>query len=153
MNKTFLLCCLLWSSFNVKAFLTPIYHHHNALIERIQFGSHPCFNRVADISTMGCRANTNSKLNPNNIYNQNRCYYPLSWSKSETLLRLSKKDDGNQKQKQPLSFSDRVKENPETLIIYPIVAIFFLDIVANILVVAKRTIEVIFTGQYTVWHF
>lgn len=51
------------------------------------------------------------------------------------------------------SWIDIVKQKPGTLVIAPFVLLFFLDIVANIIVLTKRTIEYAFTGQYTVWHF
>mmetsp|Transcript_18930 Transcript_18930/g.21928 ORF Transcript_18930/g.21928 Transcript_18930/m.21928 type:complete len:125 (+) Transcript_18930:127-501(+) len=51
------------------------------------------------------------------------------------------------------SMIENFKSKPGTLIILPFVAIFFVDIVANILVITKRTIEYAITGEYTVWHF
>jgi hypothetical protein len=70
-----------------------------------------------------------------------------------TLLKASKKENEieNNETKKPWIRIDTSK--PGTLIVAPFVAIFFLDIVANILVVTKRTIEYAFTGEYTVWHF
>lgn len=158
MNKLLLFCSLFHFCFNVDAFLTPINHHHNALTETpiIQLRNHPVFDRCDSISTTDCLITTdNYELGHRNQYSM------TSLRKSEkhlNLMRLMSKkqnnnDDGVTNNKQPLSFSDRMREKPGTLIFYPIVGIFFLDIVANILVVAKRTIEYIFTGQYTVWHF
>lgn len=42
---------------------------------------------------------------------------------------------------------------PANILILPFVFLFGLDLIANIAVVTKRSIEVFFTGEYTVWHF
>lgn len=42
-----------------------------------------------------------------------------------------------------------ILSKPANLIFLPFVALFGLDLVANILVVVKRSIEVLLTGQYT----
>lgn len=42
--------------------------------------------------------------------------------------------------------------NPGNLIAAPFIFLLGLDLVLNILVLTKRTIEVIFTGHYTVWN-
>ena len=46
---------------------------------------------------------------------------------------------------------DKKKLSPATYVVAPFVFIFGLDIVLNILVVTKRSIEVALTGEYTVW--
>ena len=46
---------------------------------------------------------------------------------------------------------DEKKLSPATYVLAPFVFIFGLDIVLNILVVTKRSLEVAFTGEYTVW--
>ena len=43
------------------------------------------------------------------------------------------------------------KRSPGTIVVLPFVLIFGLDLVANIAVVTKRSLEVFFTGEYTVW--
>ncbi|KAL3822041.1 hypothetical protein ACHAXA_007834 [Cyclostephanos tholiformis] len=43
------------------------------------------------------------------------------------------------------------KKSPGAIIIAPFVLIFGLDLIANIVVVTKRSLEVLFTGEYTVW--
>ena len=43
------------------------------------------------------------------------------------------------------------KKSPGTLVIAPLVFLFGLDLVLNIGVVTKRSLEVFFTGEYTVW--
>lgn len=57
------------------------------------------------------------------------------------------------KEKNAVKGDDDEKEGvfskPANLIFLPFVAIFGLDLVLNILVVVKRTIEVALTGQYT----
>jgi hypothetical protein len=44
------------------------------------------------------------------------------------------------------------KRSPGTIIIAPFVLLFGLDLVANIAVLTKRSIEVALTGEYTVWN-
>lgn len=46
---------------------------------------------------------------------------------------------------------EKKKLSPGTYIIAPFVFLFGLDIVLNILVVTKRSLEVALTGEYTVW--
>ena len=46
---------------------------------------------------------------------------------------------------------DKKKLSPATYVLAPFDFIFGLDIVLNILVVTKRSIEVALTGEYTVW--
>ena len=46
---------------------------------------------------------------------------------------------------------DKKKLSPATYVLAPFVFIFGLDIVLNILVVTKRSLEVALTGEYTVW--
>lgn len=43
-------------------------------------------------------------------------------------------------------------KKPANLIVAPFVLLFGLDLLANIAVVTKRSIEVLFTGDYTVWN-
>lgn len=43
------------------------------------------------------------------------------------------------------------KKSPGTIIIAPFILLFGLDLIANIAVVTKRSLEVLFTGEYTVW--
>jgi len=43
------------------------------------------------------------------------------------------------------------QRSPGTIVVLPFVLIFGLDLVANIAVVTKRSLEVFFTGDYTVW--
>ena len=43
------------------------------------------------------------------------------------------------------------KKSPGTVIIAPFILLFGLDLIANIAVVTKRSLEVLFTGEYTVW--
>eukprot|EP00980_Cylindrotheca_fusiformis_P015076 scaffold4157_cov136-Cylindrotheca_fusiformis.AAC.26 len=63
----------------------------------------------------------------------------------------------NKKKKAPITKQDEIEDvkdagilsKPANLIVIPFVALFGLDLVANILVVVKRSIEVLLTGQYT----
>lgn len=43
------------------------------------------------------------------------------------------------------------KKSPGAIIVAPFVLLFGLDLIANIAVVTKRSLEVLFTGEYTVW--
>ncbi|KAL7543829.1 hypothetical protein ACHAXR_013161 [Thalassiosira sp. AJA248-18] len=43
------------------------------------------------------------------------------------------------------------KKSPGTAIVAPFVLLFGFDLIANILVITKRSLEVAFTGEYTVW--
>lgn len=43
------------------------------------------------------------------------------------------------------------QRSPGTIVVLPFVLIFGLDLVANIAVVTKRSLEVFLTGEYTVW--
>eukprot|EP00804_Cyclotella_cryptica_P019552 CCRYP_014327-RA/>CCRYP_014327-RA protein AED:0.43 eAED:0.43 QI:216/1/1/1/0/0/2/374/131 len=43
------------------------------------------------------------------------------------------------------------KKNPGTIIVVPFVILFGFDLIANIAVVTKRSLEVLFTGEYTTW--
>ena len=79
---------------------------------------------------------------------------PQNYIRAQSFMEMKKKKVNAEDEKnESSSWLERVKSKPGTIIILPFVAIFFLDIVANILVVTKRTIEYALTGQYTVWHF
>ena len=43
------------------------------------------------------------------------------------------------------------RKSPGAVIVAPFVLLFGLDLIANIAVVTKRSLEVLFTGEYTVW--
>ena len=43
------------------------------------------------------------------------------------------------------------KKSPGVAIVAPVVLIFGLDLIVNIAVITKRSLEVLFTGEYTVW--
>ena len=83
---------------------------------------------------------------------------PPSGMQTLSSLRMMKKNNGEDDEKESnsstlMAWVEKVKSKPANVIIAPFVAIFFIDIVANILVVTKRTIEYTLTGEYTVWHF
>ena len=42
-------------------------------------------------------------------------------------------------------------KSPGAVVVAPFVLLFGLDLIANIAVVTKRSLEVLFTGEYTVW--
>lgn len=58
----------------------------------------------------------------------------------------------NTKEEGQASIFDTFKKSPGTLIVAPFVLIIGLDLLANIAVVTKRSIEVALTGEYTVWN-
>mmetsp|Transcript_23557 Transcript_23557/g.33047 ORF Transcript_23557/g.33047 Transcript_23557/m.33047 type:complete len:131 (+) Transcript_23557:153-545(+) len=68
------------------------------------------------------------------------------WSESSIALWGSKKDKGKDEQ-QKNKFMDTLKEKPGTLIILPFVAIFGIDLILNIAVVTKRSLEFFLLGQ------
>jgi hypothetical protein len=43
------------------------------------------------------------------------------------------------------------KKSPGVIFVAPFILIFGLDLIANIAVDTKRSLEVLFTGEYTVW--
>ena len=47
---------------------------------------------------------------------------------------------------------DTFQKSPGTLLLAPFLFLFGLDIIANIAVITKRSLEVLFTGEYTVWN-
>ena len=68
---------------------------------------------------------------------------------SPPQARKSKEDDILSTENE--SGDKKKKLSPATYVIAPFIFIFGLDIVLNILVVTKRSLEVAFTGEYTVW--
>eukprot|EP00550_Attheya_septentrionalis_P006704 CAMPEP_0198301610 /NCGR_PEP_ID=MMETSP1449-20131203/52274_1 /TAXON_ID=420275 /ORGANISM="Attheya septentrionalis, Strain CCMP2084" /LENGTH=129 /DNA_ID=CAMNT_0044003729 /DNA_START=168 /DNA_END=554 /DNA_ORIENTATION=+ len=93
-------------------------------------------------------------LAPPPIPNQSRGGFPEP-KNSATLLPSSVEIFGKHKKNlrdeekvedRPSSVLDRFRKNPGSLVVAPFVLLFALDIVANILVVTKRSIEVLFTG-------
>eukprot|EP01082_Thalassiosira_pseudonana_P012744 g11285.t1 g11285 contig5:526249-526705(+) len=87
---------------------------------------------------------------------------PLSWNRGlcraqqtvPTVHYIAKKtnadanDDAAQESKGVMGI---FKKSPSTLVVIPFVALFGLDLILNIAVVTKRSLEVLFTGEYTVW--
>lgn len=73
-------------------------------------------------------------------------------SMRQTALSAYNKKNNNAVKKKKDTEDEKdagILSKPANLIILPFVALFGLDLVANILVVVKRTIEVLLTGQYT----
>ena len=95
------------------------------------------------------------QLIPSKITKNNQSPSPFSSSRtntSSTAAALSPLQA--KKSKDELSENesgDEKKLSPATYVLAPFVFIFGLDIVLNILVVTKRSLEVAFTGEYTVW--
>ncbi len=100
-----------------------------------------------------CSYNANSGI-IQHVAIQEKIHVVRKQKQSFFQMKKMKSEANNEKKTTSKGWLEKVKEKPGgTLIIAPFVAIFFLDLVANILVVTKRTIEYALTGQYTVWHF
>jgi hypothetical protein len=67
--------------------------------------------------------------------------------RSSTEIDAKKKEDHDD------GVTDRTnnKKNKGLIFIAPFVFLFGLDLVLNIAVITKRSLEVLFTGEYTVW--
>lgn len=92
----------------------------------------------------------------------NRRHFNLQKSKhvekEKTIpLSLAKRNKNDTEQKDSFSANlfdlNTFKEKPGTLLIAPFVVLVALDLLANIAVITKRSIEYALTGQYTEWHF
>ena len=72
-----------------------------------------------------------------------------------SLLLPAKKQpigsDENEKDMGDNALMSMFQRSPGTIVVLPFVLIFGLDLVANIAVVTKRSLEVFLTGEYTVW--
>lgn len=67
---------------------------------------------------------------------------------SKDIISLcAKKSNSSEKERD----TEKKKISPATLVLAPIVFLFGLDLVLNIAVVTKRSLEVFFTGEYTVY--
>mmetsp|Transcript_17916 Transcript_17916/g.27259 ORF Transcript_17916/g.27259 Transcript_17916/m.27259 type:complete len:136 (-) Transcript_17916:91-498(-) len=96
-------------------------------------------------------------LNPSTTATNNPSRLPFSSSRTKTSntaaalspLQAKKSKDNNISAEN--ESGDKKKLSPATYVLAPFVLIFGLDIVLNILVVTKRSLEVAFTGEYTVW--
>jgi len=62
----------------------------------------------------------------------------------------SSSDDENENGKDA-SMMSALRKSPGAVLVLPFVLLFGLDLVANIAVLTKRSLEVAFTGEYTVW--
>jgi hypothetical protein len=69
-----------------------------------------------------------------------------NYSRSPTSIDVKKKDydDG-------AKVETNVKKNKGVIFIAPFIFLFGLDLVLNIAVITKRSLEVLFTGEYTIW--
>jgi hypothetical protein len=69
-----------------------------------------------------------------------------NYSRSPTSIDVKKKDydDG-------AKVETNVKKNKGVIFIAPFIFLFGLDLVVNIAVITKRSLEVLFTGEYTIW--
>ena len=59
-------------------------------------------------------------------------------------------DDGDDESKS--SAFDTFRNSPGALVLAPFLLLFGFDIILNIAVITKRSLEVLFTGEYTVWN-
>ena len=70
-------------------------------------------------------------------------------SDSKDIISLcAKKSNSSEKDRDTV---EKKKMSPATLVLAPLVFLFGLDLVLNIAVVTKRSLEVFFTGEYTVY--
>jgi len=104
--------------------------------------------------TKGVR-NCRQLIPPTTTRKNNQCQLPFPSSRTKTsntaaelspLQAKKSKDEISENEN-----GDKKKLSPATYVLAPFVFIFGLDIVLNILVVTKRSLEVAFTGEYTVW--
>lgn len=73
-------------------------------------------------------------------------------SDSKDIISLCAKKSSNSSEKDSDGdMSEKKKMSPATLVLAPLVFLFGLDLVLNIAVVTKRSLEVFFTGEYTVY--
>jgi hypothetical protein len=78
----------------------------------------------------------------------------IAYDASSTAIDAAKRtrdDEDDASGKGTSSTGGAFKKSPGLIIVVPLVAIFGLDLIANIAVVTKRSLEVLFTGEYTVW--
>lgn len=71
-------------------------------------------------------------------------------SDSKDIISLCGKKS-NSSEKDSDGNTEKKKMSPATLVLAPLVFLFGLDLVLNIAVVTKRSLEVFFTGEYTVY--
>ena len=69
---------------------------------------------------------------------------------SKNIISLCAKKS-NSSEKDSDGNTEKKKMSPATLVLAPLVFLFGLDLVLNIAVVTKRSLEVFFTGEYTVY--
>ena len=69
---------------------------------------------------------------------------------SKNIISLCGKKS-NSSEKDSDGDTEKKKMSPATLVLAPLVFLFGLDLVLNIAVVTKRSLEVFFTGEYTVY--
>ena len=87
-----------------------------------------------------------------NNHNPSLIHFPSSRTKtSNTAAALSLQAKKSKDEISEKESGDEKKLSPATYVLAPFVFIFGLDIVLNILVVTKRSLEVALTGEYTVW--
>mmetsp|Transcript_20530 Transcript_20530/g.33813 ORF Transcript_20530/g.33813 Transcript_20530/m.33813 type:complete len:135 (-) Transcript_20530:117-521(-) len=86
-----------------------------------------------------------------NNHNPSLIHFPSSRTKTSNTAALSLQAKKSKYEISEKESGDEKKLSPATYVLAPFVFIFGLDIVLNILVVTKRSLEVALTGEYTVW--
>lgn len=83
---------------------------------------------------------------------------PLYKTKQPPSLSLHAKkqinnnsDENNDDDANNVNIMGIFKKSPGVAVVAPFVFLFGLDLILNILVLTKRSLEVLFTGEYTVW--
>mmetsp|Transcript_415 Transcript_415/g.812 ORF Transcript_415/g.812 Transcript_415/m.812 type:complete len:162 (+) Transcript_415:140-625(+) len=72
-------------------------------------------------------------------------------SNPSSALWAKKQPDDAQDEDSGSGFVGIFKKSPGVAIVAPFVLLFGLDLILNIAVITKRSLEVFFTGEYTVW--
>lgn len=107
-----------------------------------------CIHRTAPLVPSAQPLTGSTSLFDTTIYNTKRAPY------SASIVLHAKKQinkDSDDVEENNTNILGIFKKSPGTAIIAPFVILFGLDLILNILVVTKRSLEVAFTGEYTVW--
>mmetsp|Transcript_8849 Transcript_8849/g.16009 ORF Transcript_8849/g.16009 Transcript_8849/m.16009 type:complete len:173 (-) Transcript_8849:410-928(-) len=85
--------------------------------------------------------------------------FEMTKSRSPVILNAKKqsnnesgeKEDGDSNSINGNNFMGIFKKSPGVAVVAPFVLLFGVDLLLNIAVITKRSLEVLFTGEYTVW--
>mmetsp|Transcript_16867 Transcript_16867/g.40320 ORF Transcript_16867/g.40320 Transcript_16867/m.40320 type:complete len:185 (-) Transcript_16867:99-653(-) len=110
-------------------------------------GCHRWTSRARGVPSLAARTPP-GRINNNvgSTKNAKKTLSQLHAKKKETENVAEEKDDDSNNKMMAV-----FKKSPGVAIVAPFVLVFGLDLVLNIAVVTKRSLEVFFTGEYTVW--